>query len=233
MVRFRAFKATDDEASCLKFIDGHRKVLEIFGITMITSAKHEWVTHENTYVIIVESLEDGRALGGARIQIADDLLPLPIEDAIGKLDVNIFKQLEERKKLKTGELCGLWNSKEIAGFGVGSIFLIRAAVALAYSLNLHSLFALCAPATVRGGKKTGFDINIQLGNNGQFYYPKLDLIATAVIVDNLRTLEKADPPIRELVFDLIDNPNQVRKESSPRGDIEITYELKVSNLVSL
>lgn len=233
MVRFRAFKATEDEASCFKFIEGHRRVLEIFGITMITSAKHEWVYHDNTYVIIVESLEDGRALGGARIQIADDQLPLPIEDAIGKLDENIYRQLEKRKLLKTGELCGLWNSKEIAGFGVGSIFLIRAAVAMAYSLDLHSLFALCAPATVRGGKKTGFDINIELGKNGQFYYPKLDLIATAVIIDNLRTLEKAEPLIRDLVFDLIDHPIQLRKETSPKGDIEIKYELKIPNLVSL
>lgn len=233
MVRFRVFKATDDEASCHKFIEGHRRVLEIFGITMITSAKHEWVHHENTYVIIVESLEDGRALGGARIQIADEHLPLPIEDAIGKIDLNIFKQLEIRKLLKTGELCGLWNSKEIAGFGVGSIFLIRAAVALAYNLNLHSLFALCAPATVRGGKKTGFEINSELGNNGQFYYPKLDLIATAVIVANLRTLEKAEPIIKDLVFDLINNPDQLRKETSPKGDIEIKYELSVPNQNSL
>jgi hypothetical protein len=231
MVRFRAFKATDDEASCFKFIEGHRRVLEIFGITMITSAKHEWVYHDNTYVILVESLEDGRALGGARIQIADEHLALPIETAIGKLDVNIFKQLDGRKPL-TGELCGLWNSKEIAGFGVGSIFLIRAAVALAYSLNLTSLFALCAPATVRGGKKTGFDINIELGNKGQFYYPKLDLIATAVIIDNLRTLEKAEPEIRDLVFDLINNPTQVRQEKSPKGDIEISYELQIPKLVS-
>ena len=86
---------------------------------------------------------------------------------------------------------------------------------------------------MRGGKKTGFDVNVELGNNGQFYYPKLDLIATAVIIDNVRTLEKAETAIKELVFDLINNPNQVRKETSPKGDIEITYELKVSNLVSL
>ncbi|TDQ06471.1 hypothetical protein [Pedobacter metabolipauper] len=228
MVRFRAFKATEDEEACYKFIDGHRKVLEIYGITMITSAKHQWVTHDNTYVILVESLEDGRALGGARIQIADEELKLPIEDAIGKIDVNIYKQLEERKKLKTGELCGLWNSREIAGFGVGSIFLIRASVALAYTLGLASLFALCAPATVRGGKKTGFDVNIELGNNGQFYYPKLDLIATAVVIDNLRTLEKAEPDIRELVFDLINNPQQIRKETGPKGEIDVMYDLKIT-----
>jgi len=228
MIRFKAFKATDDEAACHKFIEGHRKVLEIFGITMITSAKHQWVHHDNTYVIIVESMEDNRALGGARIQIADEVLALPIEEAIGKVDTNIYKQIEQRKLQKTGELCGLWNSREIAGFGVGSIFLIRAAVALAYALGLNSLFALCAPATVKGVKKTGFDINVDLGNSGQFYYPKLDLIATAVIISNLRTLENADPDIREVVFDLIENPMQTKKESGPRGDIEVIYDLKIT-----
>jgi hypothetical protein len=77
-------------------------------------------------------------------------------------------------------------------------------------------------------KKTGFDVNVDLGNSGQFYYPKLDLIATAVIISNLRTLENAEPGIRELVFDLIENPVQIKEESGPRGTIEVMYDLKVT-----
>ena len=59
-------------------------------------------------------------------------------------------------------------------------------------------------------------------------YPKLDLIATAVIISNLRTLENAEPDIRDMVFDLIENPVQIKKESGPRGDIEVMYDLKIT-----
>src|SRR5690606_25921463 len=94
-VRFRAFRAIDEPDSCMRFIEGHRKVLEIYGITMITASEALWVDHENTYVIMVESQEDGRPLAGARVQIADGNLPLPIEDAVGKVDEKIYEIVKE------------------------------------------------------------------------------------------------------------------------------------------
>ena len=54
-VRFRAFRAIDEPESCERFIIGHRRVLEIYDIKMITSNKALWTSHENTYVILVES----------------------------------------------------------------------------------------------------------------------------------------------------------------------------------
>src|SRR5690606_16939109 len=137
-VSFRAFRAIDEPEACARFIEGHRKVLEIFGITMITSNKALWVNHKNTYVILVESKEDGRPLGGARLQIADDKLALPIEDAVGVVDKNIYDIVDKYKSSKTGELCGLWNSREVAGYGIGSAFLTRAIIVIARKLNVRS-----------------------------------------------------------------------------------------------
>jgi hypothetical protein len=167
-VRFRAFRAIDDPESCERFIIGHRRVLEIYDIKMITSNKSAWMDHQNTYVILVESLEDNKVLGGARIQIADDEFPLPIEDAVRLVDDKITAVVEKHKGSGTGELCGLWNSREIAGYGIGSIYLAWSGVALGRIIGLKSLFALCAPATVRPGKQVGFVIERSLGSNGYF-----------------------------------------------------------------
>lgn len=224
-ITFRAFRAIDEPELCEKFIEGHRKVLEIYDIAMITSNKAVWTTHKNTYVILAESKEDGKALGGARIQIADSILPLPIEDAVGRVDKNIYRIVENHKKRKTGELCGLWNSREIAGLGIGSLFLTRAAIAMAYHRGLQSLFGLAAPVTVKVASKAGFVIERSLGENGFFNYPKLDLVATAMIIPDLKTLEFASPYDKKIIYELIDNPSQKRIESGPKGVSEVDYKL--------
>ena len=225
-VIFRAFRAIDEPDSCYRFIEGHRKVLEIFGITMITSNKALWVNHKNTYVILVESKEDGRPLGGARLQISDDELLLPIEDAVGIVDKNIFEVLKKYKSFPTAELCGLWNSREVAGYGIGSIFLTRAAIAIARGqLGIRTLFALCAPATVNMCTKAGFEIERSLGKEGFFNYPKLDLIATAMSMKDVHDISTATEENRKAVIDFIENPQQNKIERGVKGEIAIEYDL--------
>ncbi|TZF82581.1 hypothetical protein FW774_13815 [Pedobacter sp. BS3] len=230
-VAFRAFRAIDEPESCARFIEGHRKVLEIFGITMITSNKALWVNHKNTYVILVESIEDRRPLGGARLQIADDDLLLPIEDAVGIVDKRIFDVVKSHRPQRTAELCGLWNSREIAGYGIGSFFLTRAAIALARGqLNIKTLFALCAPATVNMCAKAGFIIEKSLGNDGFFNYPKLDLIATAMVIEDINNIPSATEENRKFVEDFINHPVQNRIEKGPKGEIMVEYNLLLNNI---
>ncbi|MDB5230572.1 MAG: hypothetical protein JWN76_1377 [Chitinophagaceae bacterium] len=229
-VTFKAFRAIDDPDACHRFIQGHRRVLEIFDIAMITSNKPDWISHPNTYVILVESVDDGRAMGGARVQIADNIMALPIEDAVGKVDKKIYEIVKNHRLGLTGEACGLWNSREIAGYGIGSFFLTRACIALAHQLGLKSLFALAAPSTVKIATNAGFSIERSLGKEGFFNYPKLDLVATAMIVQNVLTLGAASEEDREHIFDLMKNPDQVRKESGPKGELKIIYNLSLKNL---
>ncbi|MBX9850351.1 MAG: hypothetical protein K2X86_01175 [Cytophagaceae bacterium] len=221
----RVFKAVDDLESCQKFVEGHMKVLKIFGITMITSANIEWFVDPNTYVILVESKDRTKVLGGARIQIAGGKKPLPIETAVADMDPSIHEMVKTHAEKGTGELCGLWNSREVAGLGVGSIFLTRVGVAISTFFQLHSLFALCAPITVDIGRKAGFVIETSLGINGTFYYPKEDLLATAVVLRNTTTLESAEEFEKERIFDLRKNPLQTTREKGPRGEVDIEYNL--------
>jgi hypothetical protein len=227
-VVFRAFRAVDEESSCLKFIEGHRNVLEVYGIGMITSNTAQWMTHENTFVIIAESADDKRALGGVRVQISDDQLQLPIVKAVGQVDSKIHDVINQHKGKKLAEACGLWNAREIAGYGY-SFFILRSAIALAHQLTVDSLFALAAPVTVNMCLNAGFTVETYLGNNGFFYYPKLDLVATAMAISDLDAMNTATPTDRKHIFELMKNPDQVAEVVGPKGEVTIDYRLSLKD----
>jgi hypothetical protein len=232
-VIIRAFRATDDYNACQRFIESHRKVLEYHGIKQVTSLNNEWVERKSVFVILVETIDRQKILGGARIHVADGTHPLPLEKAIGEMDSRIYGVVKEKSKEGTSELCGLWNSREVAGMGIGAFFAIKAGVVIAKQIGLKSIFALCSPYTVRFAERVGCTIIKSLGINGTFYYPKLDLIATIVLLENTETLKKAEPNERESIFKIRQNPSQVVRETSPiRKSIQfdIHYELQINEI---
>lgn len=230
VVRLRAFRAIDDPDTCKKFMVGHKQVLINFGIEMITSAKDEWASNPDVFVFIVESLDKSKVYGGARIHVAGGYQPLPIEDATGIIDPSVYGLVKSIGKHGLGEGCGLWNSREIAGYGIGSIFLSRAGVVISSQLGIKSAFALCAPYTVSLAEKIGYRIEKHLGDEGTFYYPRLDLIATAMVYNDLENLSTAFDEDKQSILYLRNNPNAVRIELLRRKEIEIHYEIEIPNL---
>lgn len=216
---FKAFRAVDDRATCMKFIEGHTHVLEVFGITQITSAKIDWVLNPDVFVIIVTAEEGGKALAGGRIHQANRKNALPIEEAVGYMDDRIYQMVEERTDAGTGELCGLWNSWEIAGLGIGSMHLSTACVAYADLINLTTLFGLCAPATYRNSIRGGFRVINEIGINGKFYYPKEDLTATSILVDDIKNLPLTHEPERSIAMDMRANASTRQQIESKTGEI--------------
>ncbi len=229
-VRLRAFRAIDDPEACYKFAEGHMKVLTSFGIENITSSKNAWIHNPAAFVIIVESLDRQRVYGGARIHVAGGSQPLPIEDATGAMDPTIYDMVMQYGMEGTGEGCGLWNSREIAGYGIGSIFLFRAGVAIASQLGLKSMFALCAPYTVKVAEDIGYRIELSLGNNGTFYYPKLDLLATSMIYKDITNLSTANDEHRSSMLSLRENMQIVKTETLRRKEIIIHYDIVIPGL---
>ncbi len=226
----KAFRAVDDLETCQMYVEGHSKVLKIYGIAMITSAKAVWFNDPDTYVILVESEDGEKIYGGARIQVAKGKFPLPIEDALTKFDPNIHGFVKNHSADGTGELCGLWNSREVAGLGIGSIYLTRVGVAIASQLKLQTLYALCAPATVKNSNRVGFLVDERLGDKGTFFYPKEGLVATSVLLSDVAELSMADPDERDKIFELRENPVQQKIEISPRGDgLEVNYNLIIKS----
>lgn len=230
-IKIRAFRATDDRETCLKFINGHRHVLSIYGIENITTNTEEWINNSAIFVIVVESLDGQKLYGGARVQVANGINPLPIEEATGKLDPKIYEIVRYYSQFGAAELSGLWNSKEVAGFGIGSLFPSRVAVAIADQIGINVMFTLCSPTTVRFKSWIGGRELESIGNKGTFYYPKIDLLATALYTEDVINLPDGHPREREKIFFLRKNPEHIAEEISPfkKQLIKIHYALKIGN----
>lgn len=225
--KIRAYRSPDDIDASLRYIEGHRKVLESYGVKKVTSANHNWLYDENTYVVIVESEDGGRIFGGTRVQIRSENLKMPMEDAIAKIDSSIYAYMDRFENKVLAEFCGLFNSKEVAGYGIGSIFLGRIAIAISANLGVDHLMGLCSPATLRNSLRVGFEILRDLGNNGTFYYPKEGLIATSLMIEDVVNLPNATVDERNRILDLRHNPNQFAVEKGPKGELEIAYDTNV------
>lgn len=226
-VKISIIRSDSDSEYIEKYIEGHAEVLRVVGITKVTSSRHEWRYNPDNYVLYVES-EDGRALGGGRIQLLTPEQNLPMEGAIIEKDSKVTEVIHRHPHFETAEFCGLWNSKEIAGYGIGSIVLTRIGVSITNQLHINRLFALCSPATLNNSKRVGFQVITALGNNGTFYYPKENLIATAIWLPDPQILSTADESDRKKIFSLREDPFQIGIESGPKGEIQIEYNLKCS-----
>jgi hypothetical protein len=229
-VRLRAFRAIDDPETCARFVEGHTHVLTSIGVTKVTSSKNEWTTNPAAFVMVVESLDGKKVFGGARVHVAGGSEPLPIEQATGGIDPAVFDLVWKYAQQGTGELCGLWNSREIAGYGIGAIFLIRTAVALSYQIGIQSLFALCAPYTIKPVERVGMVLEGSIGNVGTFYYPKLDLVATSMVLKDVLTMMHALPEDKAAIIEVRENLDIVRTEELRGKQIVIHYKTQIPGL---
>lgn len=228
-IRIRAFRTTEDEETCLKFVAGHQKVLENHGIYNVNSSG--WMYNPSVFVIVVETLDKTKLFGGARVHGADGIHPLPIEEATGPMDSRVYDVVKHYSQFGACELCGLWNSKEVAGLGIGSFMPSIAAVALTKLVGINILFALCSPLTTRFKDWIGGKILTSVGNNGTFYYPKLDLLATVLFSDGLADLPLTAPRVRDKMVYLRENPRCVIREKSPFKNqyVDIHYDMQIDS----
>lgn len=228
-VKIRVYRAIDNIAACKRFAKGHADVLLSYGIKQVTSSSNDWFTDSCVYVIMVESVNGEETYGGARLHIKNNNIKLPIELALEKLDSKISQLINPILSFKTGELCGLWNKKNMSGSGL-SAMLIRTGVAkagifIAEKYKLKSLYTLSAPWTKHMVENIGFTTEESVGNKGTFEYPRPDLVATILVLEDIKRLEKALPDEKDSIMGLRENPIQKRQENSPIGTIEVEYDL--------
>lgn len=229
-IRIRAFRAIDNEEDCDRFISGHSKVLDNIGVTKVTSSNSDWKYNPGVFVILAESLDKSKTYGGARVHLFTSKTHLPIVDAVYKMDQRIAPLIDSYKNVGTGEFCGLWNSREVAGLGVGAVFLGWSSVAITPKLGINTLFALCASYTVDYSQNKGMVKEKRIGINGTFYYPKVDLIAQAMILPDIGEFSHADPFERDKILELVNQPNIIKKEIFRKKEINIEYDLTIPKL---
>ena len=229
MIKIRAFRAINNPNACQEYLKGHMQVLIDYNVMKVTSYNQAWTNNPSVYVLTAELEETGVMVGGIRIEITKGDIPLPIETAIGKLDSRIYKLVEQYGiDGGVGELCGLWNSKEIKGVGA-SFFLTRAAISVINQINFKTLIGICAEYTLEMFTNVGFEIDQSLGNNGEFPYPDERYITRALGILNAETLKRANPFDRDIILALRANPTQTREEIGSKGLIKINYDLIIEN----
>ena len=227
-ILIRSFQAIKYPEVCELFLKGHIQVLTDYGITNITTNNRKWIEMENVFVVIALSEDRSRLLGGVRIHIADGKEVLPLESAIGKMDPRIHNIIHNYIDKGTGEICGLWNAKEVAGIGI-SVILVRAGISIVNQIKLASLFTICADYSLPMVKKVGFTVEDSIGKNGEFVYPNENYIARVLRKMNAITLDTAEEHDRERMLNLREKPIQIFNELGPRGEVQVDYNLILSN----
>ena len=227
-VHIRAFRACDNLSLSQRFVEGHTQVLANHGFKKLVSSNDDWINSRDTYVIIVTSPSGHKIYGGARMEIKKPQVRLPLEKAIDKHDPKVNEIIEGFEPEGCAELCALWNSVEVAGFGIGSKLVIRCAITLCEQLNVSHLLALSSPPTRRWMKGFGFSTITEIGDDGGFPYPNEKLVATVAHYVSPNNLEKMDPDFRTEIEDLRINPKKVGVSSGPKGEISLHYDLLVS-----
>lgn len=227
-----AFRAVDEPELCEQYIKGHIKILTDYGITNITSNNNAWTNNPNIYCLGLKNNKD-ELLGGIRIQLANGIQPLPIEDAIGYLDKSIYKIINYyAENGGIGELSGLWVDNRLKGLGIGW-YMVRAAIASSNQLGFKTMIGICGDVTLRMFNNVGFRTERKLGENGQFYYPNEELIAHAVGILDAITLENAVEYDRRIMKNLRLNIIQTRTEIDTGKNVLIQYKLKYPKIIPL
>ena len=74
-------------------------------------------------------------------------------------------------------------------------------------------------------QQAGFVKEESIGNKGEFIYPKLDLVATLLIIKDLKNIQTADKEFAERISNLVANPIQTKQEMGPKGAYDVSYNL--------
>lgn len=229
-IRVTSFRAINEPEKCEIYSIGHMGVLVDYNVIKITSYNKSWMKNPSAYVLIAENETTGEMIGGIRVEVAKGPFPLPIETAIGKMDSRVY-DLVERLAINggVGELCGLWNSKTVKGVGI-SFFLTRAAIAIVKQLRFRTMVGICAEYTLKMFTDVGFEINPNLGVNGEFPYPDERYITRSLGILNAESLETANAYDKERILGLRNNLIQTRVEVGTKGEVVIDYDLNIKDV---
>lgn len=228
-----AFRAIDEPEICLQYLEGHVKVLTDWGIDNITSNNKKWIENPHIYCLGLKKSNTNELLAGIRIQLANGLFPLPVEDAVGYMDNRIYNLVDYyANNGGIGELSGLWVNKSLKGLGIG-VYMVRAAIASSSQLNFKTMTGICGDVTLKMFNNVGFIVDKSIGNNGQFYYPNDELIAHLVGILNAVTLEDAVNYDKQIMISLRNNFHQQRIEKDTEKATTIDYKLIYPNVVDL
>ncbi|MCB0484152.1 MAG: hypothetical protein KDC37_06280, partial [Flavobacteriales bacterium] len=195
-----------------------------------TSMLASWKYNPAAFVILCESMDGTKAYAGARVHALGGNQDLPWIEGTAEIDPKNRNYVEELAPVGTGELCGMWNSMEVANMGFAVVYIIRSAVAVISQLGLKTMWALCSPYSARIASRFGFHVYEKVGDKGLFWYPTEKMVATTTLLLDSNNLDAATDEERRHIFNLRDNWKQTRMEEHRNHKVEIAYALEIANI---
>jgi hypothetical protein len=182
---------------------------------------------DHTWAVLLEDEDSGEPLGGLRVQRRSDLVELPIERALARVDARARAWVDSLAPLGVGELCGLWYSPDLRGYGLGAR-LTCMGIALASAARTRTLLGLCDARSVDENLRLGFRLDLTLASNGRFEHPRPGLVAHVLRLDDAYELPAAPPEIRAAVHDYRSRPRGREVLGAGERQLELHRELESS-----
>ena len=231
MIKIHVYRAVDAPELNETYVAQHKAALEHFGVEGVTSATPAWCSNPDSWVVVATDTETDELVGGVRVQAVGSTEALPMETAIGPMASDIYEMVRLENLFRgAGELCGLWVSRSVKKRGV-SQFLIRSAISICEQLGLRTIFGICAEYSFDMFSQLGYTVIDSVGDNGTFPYPSDKYVTSALIMDAF-DLETASEETRTDVFDLREDPYQIRMEMAPEGPEVVEYDLDLTEVIA-
>ncbi len=219
-------RACDDYSLCEKFVSGHRQLLAVNDVDL-GPIDTSWFNSPKVYLLIVRRSNSSEILGGAKLVIFDGEGNLPLLKLLNEDYPELLGLLKEYGAKGLVEISGLWNSRSVAGLGLGSEQLIRTSIAISGLLNIQTVITFCSPFVTRFAELYGFTPLAMFGDNGSIPFPDNRWMSTINILEDPHIMSRANLTERELIFELRSTPNQTREFHSRGKSITIKFELQL------
>jgi hypothetical protein len=220
------YRASDNYEICENFVRGHRQLLAVNDVDL-GPIDNEWFTSPEVYLLVVRRAGQSEILGGAKMVVFDNDGNLPLLKLLNEDYPELINYLSEYSAGGLVEISGLWNSRSVAGLGLGSEQLIRTSIAVCGFLQIETVVTFCSPFVTRFAELYGFSPLSKFGNNGSIPFPYDRWMSTINILSDPFIMLKADEIEKEIIFDLRNRPNQSRKFNSRGKEITIKFELEL------
>lgn len=223
-VKISLYRAKDHPGVCEKFSIGHRALLEINDVDLGPIDK-SWYHSEFVYLLVVESAINGEILGGSKLVIYNGKDNLPLQNLLIDDYPELNSLLSKFYSRGLVEISGLWNSRAVAGLGLGSEHLIRTSIAVCSFLPVATVITFCSPFVTRFASLYGFKPLDSFGINGSIPFPDERWMSTINYLDDINGMQSADAKERARIEELRRIPSSVQEYNDRGKSLRIQYSL--------
>jgi hypothetical protein len=219
-------RASDNYSLCENFVRGHRQLLAVNDVDL-GPIDTSWFNSKDVYLLIVQRAGEEEILGGAKLVIFDGVGNLPLLKLLNDDYPELLGLLKNFSLNGLVEISGLWNSRSVAGLGLGSEQLIRTSIAICGLLDIETVITFCSPFVTRFAELYGFAPLSSFGKNGSIPFPDDRWMSTINILEDPHLMSKADVNEKQLIEELRNTPNQTRDFHSRGKNIKIKFLLEL------